>query len=66
MGHWYRHQPWRECAVYAPYVVPRWTRWDASARKLRLVYTLSTELNLENWAPVGYQPQLMTARLEFP
>jgi hypothetical protein len=44
--------------TYAPYVVPRWTRFDASKRTLTLYFTLSTS------AP-PYNTQLMRTRLRF-
>lgn len=38
----------------------RWTQWDCSVRKLRLVYVLSTG-HAKDF--VGYQPQLMRSTL---
>jgi hypothetical protein len=48
----------RPTGVYAPYVVPSWTRFDGSIRTATLYYTLSTE-------HPPYNVQLMTARLRF-
>ncbi|MFZ3474945.1 hypothetical protein ACODT3_01280 [Streptomyces sp. 4.24] len=42
--------------VYAPYVVPSWTRFDRSTREITIYYTVSTTL------PV-YNVQLLTARI---
>jgi hypothetical protein len=44
--------------VYAPYLIPAWTRFDRSTRVATLYYTLSTE-------NPPYNVQLMSARLVF-
>jgi hypothetical protein len=48
----------KKTVVYAPYVVPLWTRFDRSTRVATIYYTLSTELP-------PYNVQLMTAQLTF-
>ncbi|MEZ4768937.1 MAG: DUF4185 domain-containing protein [Caldilineales bacterium] len=48
----------RKTTVYAPYLVPAWTRFDRSIRKLTLFYTLSTE-------HPPYNVQLMKSSLLF-
>jgi hypothetical protein len=41
---------------YAPYIIPRWTRFDRSTRTLTVYYTMSVE-------DPPYNPQLMRSRL---
>lgn len=48
----------RKTGVYAPYLVPSWSRFDRSVRRATLYYTLSTE-------HPPYNVQLMMARLQF-
>ena len=48
----------RKTTVYAPYLVPAWTRFDRSIRVLTLYYTLSTE-------HPPYNVQLMKSLLRF-
>ncbi len=45
-----------ETVPYAPYVVPRWTRFDRSTQTITLFYTLSVE-------DPPYNPQLMRSQL---
>jgi hypothetical protein len=48
----------RKTGVYAPYLVPTWSRFDGSIRTATIYYTLSTE-------HPPYNTQLMRARLKF-
>ena len=48
----------RKTGVYAPYLVPTWSRFDGSIRSATIYYTLSTE-------HPPYNTQLMRARLKF-
>jgi hypothetical protein len=43
-------------AIYGPYIVSRWNRWNDNTQKQQIYFTMST------WVP--YQPQLMRAHLE--
>jgi len=56
LGEHERYHPERKPGTYAPYVIDRWTRFDRSQRRLKLVCVLSTEGSKEG---LGYQPQLM-------
>jgi hypothetical protein len=48
----------RKTGVYAPYLVPIWSRFDRSVRRATIHYTLSTE-------HPPYNVQLMKARLQY-
>jgi hypothetical protein len=63
LGNHQIEDPSRKAVTYAPYIVRRWTRWDASIRELTLVYILSTEDSTDCG---GYDPQLMKTRLQCP
>jgi hypothetical protein len=47
--------------VYAPYLIPRWWRWDRSTRIATLYYTLSVVDDREG--KPQYQPQLMRSSI---
>jgi hypothetical protein len=53
---------WNKTKVsYAPYLVPRWWRWDRSVRKVTLYYVLSVYDEPNN--QLRYQPQLMRSQI---
>jgi hypothetical protein len=55
-------QEWtRKKVTYAPYLIPRWTKWDRSTRKFRVFYTLSV---FDQPEQEQYQPQLMRSVMQ--
>jgi hypothetical protein len=56
LTHEFPEEHGRDTGPYAPYLIPRWTRFDRSIRVLTLYYTLSTE-------HPPYNVQLMRSRL---
>jgi hypothetical protein len=51
----------RKKVTYAPYLIPRWTKWDRSTRKFRVFYTLSV---FDQPEQDQYQPQLIRSVMQ--